>query len=366
LTVNLSKALSISVIVPTYNRVDRLRRVLEALAYQTVSGTEFQVIVVSDGSTDGTEEFLERAATPFPLLVTSGANAGPAAARNTGIRLATGRVLLFVDDDVVPREDLVEQHLTTHEQAHAKAVVIGPMLTPSDHHPNAFVRWEQAMLYKQYHAMLDGDYEATYRQFFTGNASVGREFLVGTGGFDERFRRAEDVELAYRLHLNGARFIFNPDAIGYHYAERSFSSWIQNARAYGRNDVLFDRYYGRLNRLEIARSEFRGRHTGIRWLTRRCIGRPWLEAALHSAGRAIATAADRLALERVVRTTLSAIYNTEFYGGMADELGGRQAFSELLADLRVPKSLTDAWDASPCTVEADGHRHEPLSAAELS
>jgi GT2 family glycosyltransferase len=349
----MSRAPKVSVIVPTYNRVDRLHRVLDAFARQTVGLTDFEVVVVSDGSTDGTDAFLQHAAPPFRLLTRSGANAGPAAARNAGVGLATGRLLLFVDDDVVPQADLVKQHLTTHERTEDDVVVIGPMLTPPDHHPSVFVRWEQAMLYKQYHAMMQGHYEATHRQFYTGNASVGREFLMAAGGFDERFRRAEDVELAYRLHQLGARFIFNPDAVGYHYAERSFSSWIQNARDYGRNDVLFDRYYGRFNRLEDARWEFSQRHAAVRWLTRRCTGRPRLEASLHATGRSIAVGAGRLHLERLMLNALSASYNTAYHCGMADELGGRRAFNDFVADLRVPESLADAWALGADALAAD-------------
>jgi GT2 family glycosyltransferase len=346
----MSESPKITVVIPTYNRVERLRRVLGALARQTIRPSEFEVIVVSDGSTDGTDKFLRETATPFRLLAASQTNAGPAAARNAGLRLATGRVLLFVDDDVVPQQDLIEQHLTTHDQAGADVVVIGPMLTPADHHPNAFVRWEQAMLYKQYHAMTNGEYEPTHRQFFTGNASVSRALLLKSGGFDERFRRAEDVELAQRLDVLGARFLFNPDAIGYHYAERTFPSWIDNARSYGRNDVLFDRYLGRLNRLETARWEYTRRHGLVRWVTQRCIGRPRLEASLQVAGRAVAASADRLELERHVLGVLSAIYNATYYCGMADELGGRRAFGRFVADMRLPESLVDAWALQKDTI----------------
>jgi GT2 family glycosyltransferase len=306
-----------------------------------MGSTEFEVIVVSDGSTDGTDDFLEQAATPFRLLAASLSNSGPAAARNNGIRLATGDLLLFVDDDVVPQADLVKQHHRTHEQADGQAVVIGPMLTPPDHNPNAFVRWEQAMLYKQYHAMRQGHYEATHRQFFTGNASVGREFLLATGGFDERFRRAEDLELAYRLQDHGAQFIFNPEAVGYHYAERSFASWVEIARQYGQNDVLFGRYYG-LNRLDSVRGEFAQRHTAVRWITRRCVGRPRMEASLILAGRAAATAANSLRLENPTRIALSAIYHTTYYSAVAQELGGRHAFGEFVADSRPPGLLAEA------------------------
>ena len=81
------------------------------------------------------------------------------------------------------------------------------------------------MLAKQYKAMTRGDCEATARQFYTGNASVLRRHLLAVGGFDSAFRRAEDVEMAYRLDGSWSHFAFEPAAIGLHYAARSFDSW---------------------------------------------------------------------------------------------------------------------------------------------
>ena len=104
-----------------------------------------------------------------------------------------------------------------------------------------WVRWEQEMLMKQYRAMLRGDWAATARQFYTGNASLRRSHILAAGGFDEGFRRAEDVELAYRLANKGLDFVFNMQAVGMHFAERSFRAWLDMAYAYGRNDVIFAR-----------------------------------------------------------------------------------------------------------------------------
>jgi GT2 family glycosyltransferase len=320
----------VSVVIPTHNRLDRLRRVLAAFATQSFGVEQFEVVVVSDGSTDGTDAYLGDVQMPFDLVFASQANAGPAAARNHAARLARGDLLLFVDDDVVAESDLIEQHVQTHDHHGTHVVVIGPMLTPSDYRPRVLVRWEQAMLYKQYEAMKRGDYAPTYRQFHTGNASVDRRFFLDAGGFDERFRRAEDVEFAYRLSVRGAQFVFNPSAVGNHYAERSFDSWIGIARDYGRNDVVFDREAHPRGALDTARREFAGRHLLIQWLTRGCVGRPLLESSLHWPGRGVAAVGDRLGWHGVSRSALSGLYNTSYYCGMAEELGGRQAFWDLI------------------------------------
>ena len=100
--------LTVSVVVPTYNRCDRLHRVLTALAAQTFPRTSFEVIVVSDGSTDGTDEYLRSDRPPLQLVAVMQPNRGPGPARNAGVERARGRLILFVDDDVVAAPDLVE------------------------------------------------------------------------------------------------------------------------------------------------------------------------------------------------------------------------------------------------------------------
>ena len=183
---------TVSVVVPTYNRLARLQEVLEALGDQTYPRESYEVIVVSDGSTDGTDDFLALAGLPGTRFA-SQPNSGPAAARNLGVTLAQRDVVLFVDDDVIASPTLVEEHARMHA-GQQDLVVIGPMLTPDGYEMAPWVRWEQAMLLKQYSAMERGDYDATYRQFYTGNASASRAIIVAAGGFNTAYRRAEDLE----------------------------------------------------------------------------------------------------------------------------------------------------------------------------
>ncbi len=140
----------VSVIVPTYNRVERLQRVLAALEGQTVSLDSFEVIIVSDGSTDGTNDFLQTVDSDLRLTAVFQANSGAAAARNNGLRHAKGALVLFIDDDVVPAPQLLAEHLRFHERRGDDLAVLGPMLTPGGFDMVPWVRWEQAMLVKQY------------------------------------------------------------------------------------------------------------------------------------------------------------------------------------------------------------------------
>jgi GT2 family glycosyltransferase len=313
---------TVSVVMPTFNRVGQLRAALEGLADQHGLDDPLEVIVVSDGSTDGTDEYLSSPAVPLPVLAFKQPNAGPAAARNRGLEGATGQLILFVDDDTVAAPDLVAAHLRRHEGPDDDLVVIGPMLTPDDYELSPWVQWEQDMLMKQYEAMRAGEYEATARQFYTGNASVARNHLRAAGGFDPTFRRAEDVELAYRLADRGLRFAFDPTAVVHHYAERSFESWLSAAYAYGRNDVVFGRDQGRTWLLESIAEEFHGRNPLVRGVARMCLPRPRLGGVVSNAMSTTARATGWAHVDPLARPLFSAVYNLAYYRGMADELGG--------------------------------------------
>jgi GT2 family glycosyltransferase len=311
---------SISVVIPTYNRVDRLRRVLGALALQEPDGADVEVVVVSDGSTDGTDEYLTSGATPLPVVAQLQANAGPAAARNRGIEASTHDVVLFLDDDVIPRADLLRRHLRWHEPG-VDRVVIGPMLTPDDHVMSPWIAWEQAMLSKQYDAMVAGEWACTARQFYTGNASLRRAHLEACGGFDVSLRRAEDVELAYRLAARGLEFVFDPDAAGLHYAERSFTAWLANAGAYGRNDAVFARDRGNTWLYDAISHEFASANPLTQLLTRACLGRPRATAATTWGLRAVGLGPRGTWSRPWTRYALSGIYNVHYYRGLVEELG---------------------------------------------
>lgn len=314
-----SDELTVSVIVPTYNRCTYLGRLLDHLeacrvAHPTI---EFSVELAVDGSTDGTREMLARRRTSFPLHVSWDRNRGPAAARNRAIQAARGDVLIFLDDDVMPVPGLLHEHLQIHKR-NAMAVVTGPMLAPPDVDLAPWLRWEAVMLVKQYQAMEAKLYPPTPRQFYTANASIRREHLLAAGGFDERFTRAEDVELAYRLAKRGARFAFVPQAIVWHEPDRTFESWLRVPYEYGRHDVIMERE--RLGAMvQRAFDEQRSRHPMNRVLPRLCAGHPGRTKAATTVLRRMVTARETAFPLRVQLALCSALFNLQYWQGVADE-----------------------------------------------
>src|SRR4051812_39873253 len=179
----------ISVVIPTFNRRPRLARVLAGLDRQTMSPDRFELVVVDDGSSDDTLTWLaSNRARAYPVNVVSQKNGGPSTARNRGVAEARGELILFLDDDVEPTPVLIAEHLKSHD-AEPDVVVMGPMAS-LDHYAQPWVKWEQEKLEAQYAAMKRGDWEPTFRQFWTGNASLARAHLLGAGGFNTSFARA--------------------------------------------------------------------------------------------------------------------------------------------------------------------------------
>lgn len=246
-------------------------RVLAGLDRQLVSTDSFEVIVVDDGSTDDTAAWLRgNCRRSYVVRCVHQENAGPAKARNNGVGHARGELLLFIDDDVEPTPQLVAEHLGWHD-AEPDVVVLGP-LASLDHYAQPWVAWEQEKLEAQYAAMLRGDWEPTFRQFWTGNASVAKKHVLDAGGFDPLFLRAEDVELGRRLHERGLKFRFNPNARGLHHAERSLPAWEAMHRSYGALEVSIFGGLGEDKLVQLLGENLSRVHPATRWLIAHCAG----------------------------------------------------------------------------------------------
>jgi glycosyltransferase involved in cell wall biosynthesis len=217
---------ALSVIIPTYNRETALAKALDGYLAQSAPKLIHELIVVDDGSTDGTEalvqEFGRRSA--FPIRYLRQANKGPAAARNFGIREARSALVLFTDSDIIPAPDLVEQHIALHQKNPRTATaVLGYVTWAPEIHPTPFMRWYGERMIFGFGRLRD-EREASFHYFYTCNLSLKTEFLRTCGQFDEDFKSAayEDTELGYRLSKQGLQLLYNPAAIAYHYQFFSF------------------------------------------------------------------------------------------------------------------------------------------------
>ncbi len=320
---------SVSVVIPTHQRPESLLRVLSALARQTaIDMQRVEVVVVCDGVGDPAFEAVQRGWYPMRLRLADQQQQGPAAARNHGLALSTGQLIVFLDDDVVPEPEFLSVHLNAHEDDQ-DLVAIGPLLPPPGH-GTPWVRWEGQTVAQQYAAMARGDWEVSPRQFYTGNASVRRVHLVKAFGFDVTFPRGEDVELAFRLRERGLHFAFLPEAKAQHLAERSYESWVSMAESYGHFEARMGRDRGHQDLLESIAREFHTRHLLTRILARASIRNPLVARAAARAALPVALICDRLRAPRLGAAALSATFDAVRMTGFADEVGGSRPTLALL------------------------------------
>lgn len=278
--------LTVSVIIPTYNRPESLRQALTGLAAQTRPPDEILVVDQSRGA-DGRPLNQAAAVGRFPRVryfYQEEPNAQTA--RNRAIREATGDVLILLDDDVRVGETFVENHLLNYEEDPSLDGVSGQVLSPGEaptaELPATF-SWRPTgwMWLPLNYAM-----RTPVINWPSCNGSVRAAVARAVGGFDEQFARTywDDCDFSWRLHLAGARIVFDPRASLVHLKEPAGGK-----RPQGAGEYLFadEEYWGTL--FYFWRKHFGlwpvRRH--VWWFVRRLIcrrqlvGRPrWLAANL--------------------------------------------------------------------------------------
>ena len=236
---------TLSVVIPTYRRAARLGGALEALNRQTLAPETYELIVADDGSGDDTLARLEtlRPRLRPRLVVVTGPHGGPAAARNRGLAHAQGRLVLFLDDDVVAAPGLLAEHRRRHE-AQRGIAVLGRVAWAPAPPPTPFMRFlaPRGPLF-HYHTIRDPE-AVRFTHFYTLNLSLERRWFE-MERFDEAFPIAafEDLELGYRLCRRGLRIVFEPSALAYHdhpYTPEDF--WRRMEAAGASAAILLDKH----------------------------------------------------------------------------------------------------------------------------
>lgn len=254
--------MDVSVIVPTCNRPQYLNRTLSSLVTQKCSA-KFEVLVLDDyGKDDRARQIVEfwgrRCEVRYLDPVVFGMRRGRTRIRNLGIAQARGRVVIFLDDDMIVPPDFIEEHLKSHEGAENRVVLgyryyvklsyqfleyVNPVNIIADpvileNLPT--VRDEREAVYRMCHGDLTR-LPAPWVLLYSNNCSVKKELLekVG-GGFNELFMGAwggEDVELGYRLYKGGAHYVLNRRAVGYH--QWHYVDWRKNVASLKVNLLKF-------------------------------------------------------------------------------------------------------------------------------
>ncbi len=216
--------MTFSVIIPTYNRKELLKQCLSSLFAQTFPKNEYEVIVVDDGSTDGTVEFLKSQS----ALWRTQNHKGPAAARNFGVKQAQREIIAFADDDCVPPADWLEKLYDGFKRHPEVAVVSGYQEAQEEILQKNLVaqyeRFQTRELYGGKDKEIVGGFETPGG--VTNNMAVKRQVFDKVGLFDENFPvpGGEDADLKKRIADAGFKFLYIPLKVEHHqeYSLRGF------------------------------------------------------------------------------------------------------------------------------------------------
>jgi glycosyltransferase involved in cell wall biosynthesis len=208
----------ISVIIPTFNSAKELTKCLESLKTQTISNENYEVMVVDDGSNDGTKD----AAAKYPVRYIYQQNHGPAAARNNGANQAYGEIILFTDADCEPQPNWLEEMIKPLDDPQVVGVK-GAYKTRQKKLVARLVQIEYEHKYERMKKFKYIDFIDTY------SAGYRKDIFLKYNGFDERYPNAsvEDQEFSFRLSHDGHKMVFNPNAVVFHKHSASLMGYLR-------------------------------------------------------------------------------------------------------------------------------------------
>lgn len=223
-----------SVIIPTFNRRDEVHDLLISLQKQTFDHQRFEVIIVDDGSTDGTNHLVEsmRSSVDFRLRFFQQDHAGPGLARNLGMTQAAGEYFLFIDSDCLADERWLEGLANAIEQEQPLAFGGPDGVLPE------FSPLQKAIDYAMTSFLTTGGMRGHTRKrlakFYPRSYNMGihRSIFAKLGGMNN-LRHGQDLEFSRRIVASGAKVIYIPAAIVYHKRRTSLQKFFRQIFNWG-------------------------------------------------------------------------------------------------------------------------------------
>lgn len=237
----------VSIVMPTHNRKDALLPTLRALAQVDYPTGSWEVVLVDDGSTDGTETLVREwcAQSEAPLRYVRQENAGPAAARNHGAATARGEILIFLDDDITVAPSFIDAHVTALE-ANPGSWIAGRITHPDSLRETPFGKY-RFRAWERFHEQHPHDRIHETEGGSAANLSMPAADFRRLCGFDESFATpsSEDWDLGLRARADGIRVLYHPTLTTLHNDWAvDLPRFCERQRTYSIADVLLWRKYG--------------------------------------------------------------------------------------------------------------------------
>jgi GT2 family glycosyltransferase len=328
---------SLSVVIPSRGRRERLVHLLDALDEQEYPSGRLEYVVALDGDVDGSaaavRAFATRARRPLTVVILDaptddpGHGNGAGAARNRGVRDAAGVVLVFLDDDVTPTHPGV---LAAHGRAHAatdvEAAVVGPC-APDATVPDSLFAAKVRSWWVDHTGRLRHERPLLFWDLCTGNVSISRRAFTRLGGFAPLARR-EDWELGYRAARAGVPIAAALDASVEQVIDTDLRSALADRFREGRGDAAFARRHPEVLAW-LSPSSWDDMPPVQRRLARWAMADPERRHRLVEAAVRAAAAAERTGLPRRFEQAVTVGTLASYWAGVGGECGGEKRWAEL-------------------------------------
>jgi GT2 family glycosyltransferase len=240
---------TVSIIIPTRNRCAALQGTLMALARQTIPLDELEVLVVADGSTDGTVNMVRALRVPYTLRLVEQQALGLPMARNRGAAEAQAPLLILFDDDIIATPGFVAAHLRAQHEP-GERLVLGPYLLSLPGRQSFYGINLRTWWSDKFCAMSCPGHRFTFEDVSGGNFSISAALYARLGGFNTIFKGygGKDYEFGARVLKAGARLVYAPDALGDHRDNpgRGIDRLLLRIRDEGRNEAILGRLHPEL------------------------------------------------------------------------------------------------------------------------
>jgi glycosyltransferase involved in cell wall biosynthesis len=233
------KSLIFSVIVPTRNRKEILENTIILLESQTLDKSLFEVIIVDDGSEDGTDKYMQELSTPLSMKYLRHEFRGASYARNVGLKSAEGEFVIFLGDDVHPSENLLKTYYEQFHENEERVFIIGKTVWAKHLLKSRFIKYLEEQSHAQFRFNAIKDRKNVPPQYFnTANSAIPLKYILSCGLFDEDLTLYEDTELGMRLSRIGLKLVYVDSAIAYHNHHVTLSSYMKRQIIAGQNAYL--------------------------------------------------------------------------------------------------------------------------------
>jgi len=245
------KEMTLSVVLISWNHLDFLKRLVQQMLDQDYNHDNYEIIIVDDGSKDGSQEWLQEQNNPRLIVLLSNDLCGRSTSRNRGIKKARGKIIVMVDGDHTVNRDFLSIHAGRHREKYCAIVAKSDFVD----HPDFLAL--NNYLNSGGAAKLSPDTPLPGRYFLTRNCSVPKDVLLKIGLFDDRYKvwGGEDLDIGARIEDTNIPIYGEPNALAIHHHLRPINGLLEILYEYGRLGIpyVLDRHPRMFRELNLDR-----------------------------------------------------------------------------------------------------------------